>query len=275
MAEGCTNPNAVNFDGAADSDDGSCKYLASIGGNCYLFTDYNVANVKSQGFTMSYSVAKNNWVFFHDYIPDFYFHTREKMHLIQDKNIFTANSGLPGFYLPTTASLDAVAPNGKFFIDVVFNYKDEAILDSINWVMEVLDRADNNTLLEFNPLTHITIWNSFQTSGRIPLTALENTYQVENTRKTKSTWMFNDFRDLVASRNGANFLLDIFNNFAVNTGALDPNMPWYERKLFEDHYFIVRFEFDNGEGHTEDVLTNVNKTVYLHDTDADVTPSAR
>jgi hypothetical protein len=274
MACGCTNPAAANFDPAATEEDYTCIYLEKVDGICYYFTDVDPNTVTNHGFTMSYSVLGNNWVFFHDYLPDFYFHTREKLHLISAKNIFTANTGIPGMFLPVNAE-DSL-PNGKFFVDVVFNSKEEVTLDTLNWITEVFDRGDTpKSPLEFQTLSHITIWNTYQVTGRIPISAIEQQYQINNIRKTQSTWKFNEFRDMLIGRGATNFLLDIFNNFAIDTTYIDTNLPWYERKLLEDHYFVVRFEFSNGVGEVPEIQVNYNKDVLLHEVSAEATPSAR
>lgn len=251
----CTNRAAVNYNPAATTDDGSCIYLTKVAGVCYAFQDLAPANLQDKSFTLSYALEGDNWVFFHDYIPDFYFHTREKLHTVKNSKLYTHNAGPAGKYYGASPS--------SFFIDMVFRSEEEMTLNSINWVTEVMDRTTKKNE-EFKTLTHITIWNAWQNTGRIPLSQVFETLEVKNLRKTKSEWNFNDFRDLIADRS-QDVVLDLFNNFAVNTAAMDPNMPWYEKKLIEDQYFIVRLEFDNIE----------DKVVFLHDANADVTKSTR
>lgn len=250
----CTNKAAVNFNPAATTDDGSCIYLSKIGGVCYAFQDVAIEAVLDRSFTLSYAIEQDNWVFFHDYIPDFYFHTREKLHTVKNSKIYTHNSGPMGKYFD---------PPKPFFVDMVFRSEDEMTLNAISWVTEVFDNV-LKTNEEFSTLTHITIWNAWQCTGRISLAQVFEALEVKNTRKTQSEWNFNDFRDIVAQR-GSSVVGDLFQNFAVNTNALDPNQPWYDKKLLEDQYFIVRFEFDNSQ----------DKTVLLHNVDADVTRSVR
>lgn len=251
----CTNSAAVNYNPAATTDDGSCIYLHKVGGVCYAFQDVPPASVIDRSFTLSYALEGDNWVFFHDYIPDFYFHTREKLHTIKGNKVYTHNSGPSGKYYEATPS--------SFFIDVVFRSQEEMILNSLNWVTEVVDRTTKAND-EFGTLSHITIWNAWQCTGRISLAQVFEALEMKNIRRTQSQWHFNDFRDLVAVR-GAKVVSDLFDDFAVNTAALDPDLPWYEKKLLEDQYFVVRFEFDNSQ----------DKVVLLHSTDADVTKSVR
>lgn len=251
---GCTNKAGVNYNPSADTDDGSCVYLSKVNGICYAFQDVLASTVADRSFTLSYALEGENWVFFHDYVPDFYFATREKLHAIQNSAIYTLNDGAGGKYF------DQANPK-SFFVDMVFRNDDEMTLNSVSWVTEVFDRLSGANE-EFSTLTHITIWNAWQSTGRIPLAQVYQSLEVSNVRKTQSEWNFNEFRDLVATR-GTSVVLDLFSNFAVNTAAIDPNLPWYEQKLLEDKYFVVRLEFDN----------SADKVVLLHNADADVTRS--
>jgi hypothetical protein len=251
---GCTNPNAVNYNPAATVDDGTCLYLENLGLTCVAFEDVAAADVKDESFTLSYSIKGKDWVFFHDYFQDMYFSTRDQLYSIKDRKIFKHNSGAPGVYY------GAVKP---FFVDVVFNNGVDATLNSLNWLSEVFNTAGE---LEFSTLTHITVWNGQQCSGRI---TIDEVFKAENlsfehTRKTKSLWSFNTFKDLIITR-GTPFLENIFNNFAVIGSAMSTELPWYEQKLFEGDYFIVRFEFDNVSGNQ----------VVLHGVDVDITKSYR
>lgn len=249
----CTNPKAVNYDPAATVDDGSCIYLHKVGGVCYAFRDLYENEKLDQSFSLSWSLEGNNWVFFHDYIPDYYFSTREKLWSVKDNSIFEHNAGAPGVYY------DGVPK--PFFIDVVFNGNGEATLNSLNWLSEVLE---NGIVKREQTLTHITIWNSRQCTGRIALEHIFKDLQYKTHRETMGKWSFDDFRDKVKEE-GVAFLQDLFHNFAVIGSALSNSIPWFEQQLMEDNYFIVRFEYDNSSG---------NK-IYLHETEADASPSYR
>lgn len=248
----CTNPAAANYDPAAIVS-GDCIYLNKVDGTCYEFLDYDADGVLDKSFTLSYAIESNNWTFFHDYVPDYYFHTREKLHLIKGRKIFTANEGPKGEFLGKAAK--------SFFIDVVFKNDEEQTLNVVKWISEKLTET---TDLEFSTLTHLTIWNSYQCTGRIPIAQAFNGLEVTNIRRTKSEWSFNDFRDAVLTR-GATFLKDIFNDYAVITAEIGLNIPWYDKSLMEDKYFIIRFEFDN----------SADNVVLLHDVGVDTTKSNR
>lgn len=255
MPEGCTNPAANNYDPAATTDDGSCYYIKQVDDVCYRFEDYDGENILDKSFTVSFAVEKGNWVFFHDYIPNFYFHTREKLHLSANSEVYTANEGPRGAYLGQTVK--------PFFIDIVLNYKEERVLDTLKWITENITTT-TEVDQEFDTFTHITIWNNYQCTGKIPLAQVFDGLEVSNLRRTKSEWSFNDFRDLVAIR-GAKFLKDILDDFAVETSQIDQNLPWYEKKLLEDQYFIVRLEYDN----------SADNIVLLHEVEGETTISNR
>jgi hypothetical protein len=253
MADNCTNPNAVNYNPNATFDDGSCIYMNKVGGICYAFQDVAPGALIDKSFTLSWDVIGGNWVFFHDYIPDFYFSTREKLYMLKAGVIFQAHAGVPGAYFES-------APK-SFFIDVVFNGQQEMTLNAINWITEVLNQ-DGSTAT-FDTLTHITVWNSYQCSGRIPLSQIYSDLEYE-VRKTAGRWSYDDFRNAIV-KDGVPFLQDLFHNFAVIPGAVSPDIPWYEQQELEDNYFIVRFEFDNSSG----------KKIYLNDTMIDFNTSYR
>lgn len=228
---GCRNPNAVNFDPSAGVEDYSCEYLFKNQGNCHLFTDVQPSDVIDRSFTLSYSIKGKGWVFFHDYFPDFYLQTRNRLFSLKDGGVYEHNTGLPGQYYSGTS---------PFFIDIIFANDADIILDTVNWVSEFLS---SNTDQPFTTLTHLTIWNSYQHSGKITLSTLfQDLYQ--QTRKTKGQWVFNDFRNILVAK-GVPFLLDLFNNFLLDGTKADVNLPWYNKELMADKWFCVRFEFSN------------------------------
>jgi hypothetical protein len=248
----CTNPSAVNFDPLATSDDGSCVYLHKIGSTCYAFKDLDPGEQEDKSFTVSWSLEQKGWVFFHDYTPDFYIHTREALYTMTAGTISKHNAGAPGSYGGT------VKP---FFIDMVFPNQREFIVNTFSWLSEVLSAGKAKEQLTF---THLTAWNNFQCTGRIALSSIFDLLQYKTHRKTQGLWTLNDFRDIVKD-NEAPFLNDLFSNFSVKSAAVNPSLPWYEKQLLSDTFVIVRLEFDNTSG---------NK-IYLHDADINADPQTR
>ena len=249
---GCTNAKAANYNPTATVDNGTCIFLEKVDGVCYAFQDVDQSYVLDKSYTLSYSLLGKDWVFFHDYIPDFYFSTKTKLFNLKSGKIYVHHENNPGVYHDNVPK--------SFFIDVIFAADSEMILNSINWITEVIN---NNQDIEFSTLTHITIWNSQQCSGRIALNDVFKDLQYQR-RKTQGLWNFDAFRDMVADY-GTNFLLDIFHNFAVDSSAIDMNKPWFDQDLLHDNYFVIRLEFDNSTGNQ----------LILHGADIDASKSYR
>jgi hypothetical protein len=248
MSAGCTNPAAVNYNPAATSDNGSCITLVKYNGVCYAFEEVDNTEIVDESFTLSYDFENKDWVIFHDYIPDMYFMTRNQLFSLKNGKIYIHNKGLPGVYYNNTPK--------PFFVDAVFRDQSAMTLESVQWLTEVFNNDQEN---EFSTLTHITIWNNQQCTGRIALNDIFSQLEY-NVRKTQALWSFNDFRDAL-KQYGTKFLRNIFDNFAVDESAIDMNKPWFHRDLLQDNWFCIRFEFDNLSG----------KQLILHS--ADITAS--
>lgn len=252
MAVGCTNPNAVNYNTGATVEDYSCLYLFKNNGNCHLFKDVLPGAIEDKSFTLSYSVLGNNWVFFHDYFADMYIHTHQYLYSLKDNSIYKHNDGAPGVYYDPTPH--------PFFIDIVFTTEvrrklgqvtsdifresGDLLLESVQWVTEFLQAK---TEQPFQTLTHISIWDSKQHTGRLSTANAFKDLQFKTMRRTQGAWSFNDFRDVLQA-NGSAFLLDLFNDYKLDASQVPANIPWYNRKMLQDQWFCVRFEFDNTSG---------------------------
>lgn len=262
MTTGCTQLTAVNFDPTAQVWDYTCMYIYKIWDKsdqewkCIWFKDVPRSQLEDKSFTMSYSLEGQNWVFFHDYIPDFYFHTREKLYNLKDQSFYVHNQkDIYGKYHPTEEGAKDVLETKPFFIDIVFKNDTEYLLETINWISSVLrnktDTSDKDS--EWNTLTHISAWNSQQHTGRIALSDVFTNLQYRTSRSTNGAWSMNDFRNIVTTR-GSQFILDLFNNFNVNPTTV-ANKSWYEAELLQDKFTVIRFEFDN----------SLQKQLILHD----------
>lgn len=255
MAAGCKNPTAVNFNLAATSDDYSCIYLFENQGTCYEFIDVQPDLFEDKSFTLSYSILGGCWVFFHDYAPDMYIHTRENVYALNNKQamLYKMNAGPAGQYMNGTTE--------SFFIDVIFKDGGDMLLETISWITEFLAGSNVNTDQFFQTLTHIAVWNSYQHTGRLALTQIWEDLEYNNIRRTKGEWVFDKIRDsLIFTDNAADFIMDIFNNYAIIQNQVNEYPSWTDQAPLEDKWFTVRFEFDN----------SINAKVVLHDIAAQV-----
>lgn len=284
--QGCTSPTAKNYDPSATEDDGSCVWLSNIEGTCYEFIEVPEDQVVDHSFTLSMALNPDTlqpvgWVFFHDYFPDAYVHTRDKLLNLKNNIPFFQSAGPKGIYHFNTDPK-------PFFVDILFagtpalneppsaryqkSYKPypSMVLNSVNWITEVRNTAndpidDNQRALYLETITSVTIWNQYQTTGKINLTGGLATLQADmNNRNAEETWQFNEFRDVLDNLTDQ-FILDIFSDYRMDSTKLNTNLPWWQQRLIEGKYFIVRFEFDN----------NNNKQITLHDMDTDISKSYR
>lgn len=186
-------------------------------------------------FTASYCVAARAWVFFHDYVPDMYVHSRDELFTAKASNMYSHNTGPAGIYY------EPLTPK-SFFIDVVFPGPSDMLLETVNWMTDYITSSTDQT---FKTLSHLSVWNSHQHSGRISLR--ENQPLVaKEIRRTKGEWYFNDFRNVLISK-GVPFLNDIFADYSLIGAQANAGLPWYKKELLGDTWFCVRFEFDNSE----------------------------
>jgi hypothetical protein len=229
---GCNNPSAANYQSGATTGDDSCLYLRKVEGVCYLFRD--IQDGVREDFTVSYSAALSDWVFFHTYKPDFYLESRNQLYTIKDNAIYKHNSGPFGKFYEEVPS--------SFFIDVVLTEGKETLLAAVQWVTEVLTASGKDQ--EHFTFTHVTAWNNYQCTGRLTTESAFKDLSYESMRKSKGAWSFNLLRDALKN-NDDEFLDTLFNNFAVKTSQLAVNLPWYKRQLLQDDHFVVRLEFDN------------------------------
>jgi hypothetical protein len=265
MSNGCTHISANNYDPSATVYDHTCEYVVKATvpnlvtglpeSVCLLFKD--VQDYEDKSFTLSYSVESGTWVFFHKYIPDFYFSTRENILNLKSQKLHRHNEGAPGLFYDETPE--------NFYIDVVVRDKDKLLLQTVNWVSTVLnDSTDVHTRgSEWDTLTHISIWNSQQHTGKIALEDVFKNLKYKTSRNTNGAWSFNDFRNVLVSR-GTQFIADLFDEYALDPSQVG-DKPWYSKELLQDKYFVIRFEFDNLSG----------KSVILHEVNVQATKAIR
>ena len=189
---------------------------------------------EDKSYTLSYSIEKDNWTFFHSYIPDFYFHTKNDLFSIKDNKIYKNFGGRAGVYYT-----EEINP---FIIDIVFRTEDDVTLGTINWVSEnvVNYLAENEYIDEFNTITHISVRNSHQHTSRIDLR--NKTWWDKNYSKKRNQFSFNEIRNAI-TRGTVSFIEDVFKDYKLKDVELIDN--WYNKDYLESNFFVVRFEYDN------------------------------
>ena len=207
----------------------------------------------ASSFTLSYNTQRGGWAFYHDYFPDLYITTRNRLFSAKTNKIFEHNTGPVGRYYDEEV-------RKPFFIDVIFRAEEDMLLETVSWKTEFLNNATEDL---FGTLTHISIWNSHQHSGRVSL-EYNQPLNKKQIRRTNGEWYFDDFRNILINK-GVAFLQDIFNDFGLIGVQANINQPWYRKETINDNSFCVRFEFDN----------TVNKQLILHDVSIQAQTSIR
>ena len=146
----------------------------------------------------------------------------------------------------------------SFYVDVVFSFGEEVFLNSVQFITKILHNIDSVT--NWRSITHISIWNDSQHTGRIAIDNIKNF--VTGTSKSRSEYSFNEFRDLVKDQT-VDILEDIFGDFIPKEGSIDENKPWYEQAYLQDRFFIVRLEYDN----------TIDTEVSIHEISTTIEPS--
>ena len=193
-------------------------------------------------FTISYSLEKQNWTFFHDYIADMYFHSRTRLYSVKNNKIFINDEGVMGNYYEPDF-LDAGTYSKvihPFFIDIVFKQKEQSTLTSVNWVTDSINSYLKQEVINKNTLTHLTIRNDEQHSGRIFLTG-DNWYESKFV-KMKDVFSFNNFNNIIVKGIPVN-LESILKDYLLRNEIT--NINWYEIENMFSYYHVVRFEYDN------------------------------
>lgn len=204
---------------------------------------YDLVEPKSNdSFTMSYSFDKRRWQFFHDYIPSFFVNTFTRVWSLKfESAIYEHNTGGRGeFY-------DKIYPS---YIDRAFNKLKQRQLMSFKWYADTID--DNKQPVYDKTFDYITVRNTYQSSGRVPILT-ENAKELfddltTTTSNTENSWSVNSFRN--KGKKGRNLHKDIINNYdVIPENIIVKNHPT-EEGYFIPPYVIVRLETENKDNYT-------------------------
>ncbi len=256
--------NIANFKGIFDSggtyaldeytlqNGGLYRYNGSSWDHVNFDTDDGITDA---GWTLSYSTQFDYWVCMHDYSPYFLWKTRTSL-MCSKQQVFKMNVGPFGSYF------DVTWPS---FIDMIFSLGSEVdvILRAVKWHSEFFDLNTPNKALMSKTLSHIAVFNSYQSTGLLPIIYDNNLTRVQtsNTRRDKEIFSFNKVRDILASSNSQIITNDRFADFiSVNHNT---SLPFFNKNWLVGRYFIIRYYYDNLD----------NKHMRLLDADIEIKPT--
>ncbi len=195
----------------------------------------------STSYTLSYYPQENAWKSFHDYKPNYYITTKDKLIALDFTNDITS-SNLAIFNVNYDTS-----NKGRFtktipypsFIDAVVTTKEVELLNSIQW-------------FSVNNFDIISIRNTDQHTGEIILNKFPTISNFHNARNNERRTNFNFIRDNTIT---SPFIYNIDQDYNPITSSFG-NKSWHQTKTLIDNYFIIRFKVIN-RPNNEVVLTDV------------------
>lgn len=209
--------------------------------NRALFTKTDSAN----SFTLSYSFHLGKWVCNHDYIPNGYYNNRAGEFALRSAG---GNSG--GTTFPAVFKMNIENTYGKYFLsattfpsylDVVISTKELVKFISIIWETEVYELTNNETNRYYDEtITQIMCYDNYRCTGLIDLQNNKNIVN-DNLRRTLTTWMFNEIRDIVIDKDN----ITIFENGDINLANLNNNTLFFKKSKFIDNFIVIRLQYDN------------------------------
>lgn len=203
----CKIPDAKNYGQA-----GPCIMLVSHEDTCYEFEE---VPDPEESLTLSYSLAMDNWAYFHDYAPQAYLRNRNDCFVIDQERVAKLNTGAPRTYATTQK---------PYLIDLVFASGEEIYLDEVLW----------NTVNPTDPMdtfTHITASNEMHTTGRKAITA----------RRIAGLYSYNEFRNIATA---LGFRLGVFDDYNIDPLKINTDLAFYEKERLIDNYAVIRLEYN-------------------------------
>lgn len=187
-------------------------------------------------FTISYCMDSENWISFHDYIPDVYINGLNKTFSIKNKEIFSHNTGIIGRYYDNNVK--------PFIIDIPFNTDKEVILKSVKWINEcVFNQFKGETVNEKETFDTISVRTGLEHSGEVEL--FRKSWIDKNYSKVGVLYSFDRIRNQV-ERNNKPFIKSINNN--LDYSPIDTIAEWYRKGQLRNNWFIVRLKDNNNSG---------------------------
>jgi hypothetical protein len=222
-----------------------------------------VPQTLNNGYTMSYSLKKEEWVSWHPYIPSFYMHVQEKFYSWVKGSRYLYKHNRPNHYQTF------YGVRYPFIVEYVDNPSamTTKVWDSLLFQTEA--KKYDSTSEEYLDERYITFnkalfYNTQQTSGIITLAPKQDSninYLLQQTNNTPGVaiidrnerdWTLNSMRDIRTNYAVPMFLKDItslqsnyYIDKVINPAAIDFNKDWTQLESFRDKFLVVRLIFDN------------------------------
>lgn len=211
-------------------------------------------------FSLDYYPAIKSWQMFHDYIPTYMFSNRFGLFAINESSIYSMNTGDPGSFILNNS---VVPTSVNSYVDVVFNkpFGISKRFNSLMWKTIVTSIA--NVTQNTKTFNSLYIFNYDSHSNNITL--INKTFESGNVRFTGGLWKFNEFRDLLKTKDIN--IIDILQEDELIIKTIPEDKianEWYDKLLFIDDFIIVRFIFNNTDGDSikiNDIFANVDKVI--------------
>ena len=222
-----------------------------------------VPQTLNNGYTMSYSLKRNEWVGWHPYIPSFYMHVQEKFYSWPQGSSYLYKHNRPNHYQTF------YGVRYPFIVEYVDNPSamTTKVWDSILFQTEAKKfDAVNEEYLDQRYVTFnkALFYNTQQTSGILTLAPKQDSnanYLLQQTSNTlglatidrnERDWTMNSMRDIRIDYTIPMFLKDLpslqnsyYIDKVVNPAAIDYNKDWTQLESFRDKFLVVRLIFDN------------------------------
>jgi hypothetical protein len=228
-----------------------------------------VPQILNNGYTMSYSLKRQEWVSWHPYIPSFYMHVQEKFYSWPQGSNYIWKHNRPNHYQTFYGTtypfiveyVDNPSPLTTKVWDNILFQTEAKKFDPVS--EEYLDQPN----MTFNKGV---FYNTLQTTGMLTLAPKQNdstNYFFQQTSNTPGVvtvdrnerdWTLNNLKDYRKQDNlfGAHTVPMFLKNIAslqsnyyidkvVNPSAIDYNKDWSQLESFRDKFLVVRLIFDN------------------------------
>lgn len=223
----------------------------------------DAAMYANNSWTISYSLKTKQWVSWHSYLPNFYFHVPGKFYSwVQGRNQLWRHNKR-GHYL------NFYGNSHEHIIEYVSvsNALQTRLWEDISFQTEAqkyFEEYDEFNIVPDVSFNKVLLYNSRQISGLLDIkyknndldnyfdNAIsydENSLLADN---NEGDWSINGFRDMRGNNQLPMFKSDLLSrqdNYyidkIVNQDVIDEDKPWTEMESFRDKYLSIRLIFDN------------------------------